>query len=228
MPQHQVLNSTPTYIASAISPTDSTQSRFCHGQYFAVMQPQLSPPNHCCSAMTLPAAAPPTPMSCYTITGKLYGDQIPVNGSPEITAVDSQSNVANSVGNQIRPNMLIEGYSDLPCKNGGKVHTVHTWTDLAARKPLQSIDETRPEKGAPEEDSEEEISDVERDPAKDLQEHVEWLKVEQCMLIEEKRSVELKAEELDIALMEMVKQDNRRQLSAKVEQRVVWASDRSS
>lgn len=94
--------------------------------------------------------------------------------------------------------------------------------------PLQSIDETRPEKGAPEEDSEEEISDVERDPAKDLQEHVEWLKVEQCMLIEEKRSVELKAEELDIALMEMVKQDNRRQLSAKVEQRVVWASDRSS
>ncbi|KAL1542491.1 TBC1 domain family member 10B [Salvia divinorum] len=60
--------------------------------------------------------------------------------------------------------------------------------------------------------------DVEMDPAKDLQEQVVWLKVEQCKLIEEKRSAELRAEELEIALMEMVKQDNRRQLSAKVEQ----------
>ncbi|XP_042013802.1 rab GTPase-activating protein 1-like [Salvia splendens] len=59
--------------------------------------------------------------------------------------------------------------------------------------------------------------DVEMDPAKDLQEQVVWLKVEQCKLIEEKRSAELRAEELEIALMEMVKQDNRRQLSAKVE-----------
>ncbi|XP_057784567.1 uncharacterized protein LOC131001938 [Salvia miltiorrhiza] len=60
--------------------------------------------------------------------------------------------------------------------------------------------------------------DVEIDPAKDLQEQVVWLKVELCKLLEEKRSAELRAEELEIALMEMVKQDNRRQLSARVEQ----------
>ncbi|KAI3470440.1 hypothetical protein Pfo_027103 [Paulownia fortunei] len=60
--------------------------------------------------------------------------------------------------------------------------------------------------------------DMEIDPAKDLQEQVVWLKVELCKLLEEKRSAELRAEELEIALMEMVKQDNRRQLSARVEQ----------
>ncbi|KAH6801666.1 Ypt/Rab-GAP domain of gyp1p superfamily protein [Perilla frutescens var. frutescens] len=59
---------------------------------------------------------------------------------------------------------------------------------------------------------------VEIDPAKDLQEQVVWLRVELCKLLEEKRSAELRAEELEIALMEMVKQDNRRQLSARVEQ----------
>ncbi|KAF5453485.1 hypothetical protein F2P56_028383 [Juglans regia] len=53
--------------------------------------------------------------------------------------------------------------------------------------------------------------------AKDLQEQV-WLKVELCKLLEEKRSAVLRAEELETALMEMVKQDNRRQLSARVEQ----------
>ncbi|CAK7325572.1 unnamed protein product [Dovyalis caffra] len=47
---------------------------------------------------------------------------------------------------------------------------------------------------------------------------VVWLKVELCKLLEEKRSAVLRAEELETALMEMVKQDNRRQLSAKVEQ----------
>ncbi|KAL0452187.1 UNVERIFIED_CONTAM: TBC1 domain family member 9B [Sesamum latifolium] len=56
------------------------------------------------------------------------------------------------------------------------------------------------------------------DPAKDLQEQAMWLKVELCKLLEEKRSAELRAEELEIALVEMVKQDNRRQLSARVEQ----------
>lgn len=50
-----------------------------------------------------------------------------------------------------------------------------------------------------------------------LQEQVGWLKVELCKLLEEKRSAVLRAEELETALMEMVKQDNRRQLSAKVE-----------
>ncbi|CAN6471059.1 unnamed protein product [Victoria cruziana] len=52
----------------------------------------------------------------------------------------------------------------------------------------------------------------------DLQELVVWMKVELCRLMEEKRSSDLRAEELETALMEMVKQDNRRLLSAKVEQ----------
>ncbi|XP_060186095.1 uncharacterized protein LOC132615509 isoform X3 [Lycium barbarum] len=56
------------------------------------------------------------------------------------------------------------------------------------------------------------------DSVPDLQEQVVWLKVELCKLLEEKRSAELRAEELETALMEMVKQDNRRQLSARVEQ----------
>ncbi|XP_057799014.1 uncharacterized protein LOC131014887 [Salvia miltiorrhiza] len=60
--------------------------------------------------------------------------------------------------------------------------------------------------------------DEEIDPVKDLKEQVVWLKVELCNLLEDKRSAELRAEELETALMEMVKQDNRRQLSARVEQ----------
>ncbi|KAL9230527.1 hypothetical protein vseg_005865 [Gypsophila vaccaria] len=59
---------------------------------------------------------------------------------------------------------------------------------------------------------------VDTEPGLDLQDQVVWLKVELCKLLEEKRSAELRAEELETALMEMVKQDNRRQLSAKVEQ----------
>ncbi|XP_022138996.1 ecotropic viral integration site 5 protein homolog isoform X2 [Momordica charantia] len=50
------------------------------------------------------------------------------------------------------------------------------------------------------------------------EDEVIWLKVELCKLLEEKRSAILRAEELETALMEMVKQDNRRQLSARVEQ----------
>ncbi|GLT70068.1 hypothetical protein SLA2020_421690 [Shorea laevis] len=60
--------------------------------------------------------------------------------------------------------------------------------------------------------------DAEMDSVPDLQEQVVWLKVELCRLLEEKRSAVLRAEELETALMEMVKQDNRRQLSARVEQ----------
>ncbi|KAK8552800.1 hypothetical protein V6N12_041374 [Hibiscus sabdariffa] len=60
--------------------------------------------------------------------------------------------------------------------------------------------------------------DAELDAVPDLQEQVVWLKVELCKLLEEKRSAVLRSEELETALMEMVKQDNRRQLSAKVEQ----------
>ncbi|KAK3012952.1 hypothetical protein RJ639_008989, partial [Escallonia herrerae] len=60
--------------------------------------------------------------------------------------------------------------------------------------------------------------DSEVDSLPDLQEQVVWMKVELCRLLEEKRSATLRAEELETALMEMVKQDNRRQLSARVEQ----------
>ncbi|KAI3426674.1 Rab-GAP TBC domain-containing protein [Psidium guajava] len=59
--------------------------------------------------------------------------------------------------------------------------------------------------------------DLEIDSGPDLQEQVVWLKIELCKLLEEKRSAVLRAEELETALMEMVKQDNRRELSAKVE-----------
>ncbi|KAK1321775.1 hypothetical protein QJS10_CPA03g01347 [Acorus calamus] len=60
--------------------------------------------------------------------------------------------------------------------------------------------------------------DGDADSVPDLKEQVVWLKVELCKLLEEKRSSILRAEELETALMEMVKQDNRRQLSARVEQ----------
>lgn len=61
------------------------------------------------------------------------------------------------------------------------------------------------------------VLENELDEGIDLQEQVTWLKVELCKLLEEKRSAELRAEELETALMEMVTQDNRRMLSAKVE-----------
>ncbi|KAJ1391307.1 Rab-GTPase-TBC domain [Sesbania bispinosa] len=48
--------------------------------------------------------------------------------------------------------------------------------------------------------------------------NVDWLKVELCRLLEEKRSAILRAEELETAFMEMVKEDNRLQLTARVEQ----------
>ncbi|KAK9053881.1 hypothetical protein SSX86_024956 [Deinandra increscens subsp. villosa] len=60
--------------------------------------------------------------------------------------------------------------------------------------------------------------DVEIDSVPDLQEQILWLKNELCLILEEKRSSTLRAEELETALTEMVKQDNRRELSAKVEQ----------
>ncbi|XP_022984209.1 TBC1 domain family member 8B-like [Cucurbita maxima] len=56
------------------------------------------------------------------------------------------------------------------------------------------------------------------DAVSNLQDQVVWLKVELCKLLEEKRSAILRAEELETALMEMVEEDNRRQLSARVEQ----------
>ncbi|KAL6841294.1 hypothetical protein ACP4OV_028812 [Aristida adscensionis] len=56
------------------------------------------------------------------------------------------------------------------------------------------------------------------DSLPDPKDQVAWLKLELCRLLEERRSAVLRADELETALMEMVKQDNRRQLSAKVEQ----------
>ncbi|KAL8152672.1 hypothetical protein V2J09_010432 [Rumex salicifolius] len=61
-------------------------------------------------------------------------------------------------------------------------------------------------------------TDPEEDSAPDLEEQVIWLKLEMCNLLEEKRVASLRAEELETALMEMVKEDNRRLLSARVEQ----------
>ncbi|XP_018673789.2 uncharacterized protein LOC135622480 [Musa acuminata AAA Group] len=60
--------------------------------------------------------------------------------------------------------------------------------------------------------------DGELDSVPDLKEQVTLLKVELCRLLEEKRSAVLRSEELETALMEMVRQDNRRLLSARVEQ----------
>ncbi|KAK4349053.1 hypothetical protein RND71_031808 [Anisodus tanguticus] len=53
-----------------------------------------------------------------------------------------------------------------------------------------------------------------------VQEQVVRLKVELCRTLEDKRAATLRAEELETALMEMVKEDNRRQLSARVLMRV--------
>uniref|UniRef100_A0A7N0T6M9 Rab-GAP TBC domain-containing protein n=1 Tax=Kalanchoe fedtschenkoi TaxID=63787 RepID=A0A7N0T6M9_KALFE len=54
--------------------------------------------------------------------------------------------------------------------------------------------------------------------APDYKEQIVWLKVQLSQLLADKRCAELRSEELETALMEMVKQDNRRQLSAQVEQ----------
>ncbi|PAN50239.1 hypothetical protein PAHAL_9G507200 [Panicum hallii] len=62
------------------------------------------------------------------------------------------------------------------------------------------------------------------DQGVDLQDQVSWLKVELCKLLEEKRSADLRGEELETALMEMVEHDNRRTLSAKVEKLEVEVS----
>ncbi|KAE8717288.1 Run and tbc1 domain containing 3 [Hibiscus syriacus] len=50
----------------------------------------------------------------------------------------------------------------------------------------------------------------------DIQEQVDWMKVELCRLLEDKRAAVLQAEELETTLVELVKEDNRRLLSAKV------------
>ncbi|KAK1392637.1 GTPase-activating protein GYP2 [Heracleum sosnowskyi] len=60
--------------------------------------------------------------------------------------------------------------------------------------------------------------DSELDAISDIQDQVIWLKAERCRLLEEKRSATLRTEELETAFMEIVQQDNRRELTARVEQ----------
>ncbi|KAK8518086.1 hypothetical protein V6N12_017244 [Hibiscus sabdariffa] len=59
----------------------------------------------------------------------------------------------------------------------------------------------------------------------DIQEQVDWMKVELCRLLEEKRAAVLQAEELETTLVELVKEDNRRLLSAKIEQLELEVAD---
>ncbi|KAL0426375.1 UNVERIFIED_CONTAM: Growth hormone-regulated TBC protein 6 [Sesamum latifolium] len=66
--------------------------------------------------------------------------------------------------------------------------------------------------------------DSEVDSLPDLQEQVVWLKVELCRLLAENRSAVLRAEELEAALMEMVTEDNRRELSAREKYNKAMAS----
>ncbi|PKA63285.1 hypothetical protein AXF42_Ash017753 [Apostasia shenzhenica] len=61
-------------------------------------------------------------------------------------------------------------------------------------------------------------ADLESDSGPDLTEQVTWLKSQLCRLLEENQSASLRSNELEMALIEMVKHDNRRLLSAKVEQ----------
>lgn len=104
----------------------------------------------------------------------------------------------DSNGNKTKPNDLNEENTDVPSETGEKVHRIQTWTEirsslliiedlmnsrvkkkvslnktdshLAAEKPLHTIDETRPGKGASEEDSEEEFYDLERSESDSVQE----------------------------------------------------------
>ncbi|XP_071742694.1 uncharacterized protein, partial [Rutidosis leptorrhynchoides] len=55
------------------------------------------------------------------------------------------------------------------------------------------------------------------DSITDIQDQVIWLKAQLCSMLEDKRSATIRAEELETALMEMAQQDNRRELSARVE-----------
>ncbi|KAK1426093.1 hypothetical protein QVD17_14761 [Tagetes erecta] len=59
--------------------------------------------------------------------------------------------------------------------------------------------------------------DAKVDSLPDIQDQVIWLKAELCSMLEDKRSATVRAEELETALMEMAQQDNRLELSAKIE-----------
>ncbi|CAM6056598.1 unnamed protein product [Sphagnum tenellum] len=61
------------------------------------------------------------------------------------------------------------------------------------------------------------LNDDEESGRVDLQEQVVWLKTELCSALEDRKAAIVRAEELEVALMEMVKEDNRHLLSAQVE-----------
>ncbi|KAL4560558.1 hypothetical protein LXL04_032711 [Taraxacum kok-saghyz] len=58
---------------------------------------------------------------------------------------------------------------------------------------------------------------TEVDSLPDFQDQVVWLKAQLCSMLDDKRSATIRAEELEIALTEMAKEDNRRELTAKIE-----------
>ncbi|KAJ0877047.1 putative Rab-GTPase-TBC domain-containing protein [Helianthus annuus] len=58
---------------------------------------------------------------------------------------------------------------------------------------------------------------AEVDSLPEIQDQVIWLKAQLCSMLEDKRSATVRAEELETALMEMAQQDNRLELSAKIE-----------
>ncbi|XP_074379246.1 uncharacterized protein LOC141720629 isoform X2 [Apium graveolens] len=60
--------------------------------------------------------------------------------------------------------------------------------------------------------------DSELDAISDIQDQVIWLKAERCRLLEENRSATLRAEELETAMMMNAQKDNKRELTARVEQ----------
>ncbi|KAL9269699.1 TBC1 domain family member 8-like protein [Drosera capensis] len=86
----------------------------------------------------------------------------------------------------------------------------------------QRSDKNKPHPKYAPEKLEELFSSINLDPEleslPDLQDQVVWLKVELCRMLEEKRLATIRAEELETAFIEMVKEDNRLELSAKVEQ----------
>ncbi|PPR80669.1 hypothetical protein GOBAR_AA40048 [Gossypium barbadense] len=61
-------------------------------------------------------------------------------------------------------------------------------------------------------------ADLEVGSLPSLRDQVDRMKVELCRLLEEKRAAILRADELEIALMELTKEDNRQELNEKIEQ----------
>ncbi|XP_042018850.1 gamma-hordein-1-like [Salvia splendens] len=67
MPQQHVPNSTPTFIASTISPKATAESQNCHGQPVVVLQPLLHPTSLCHSTIVSMAADAAIPPPAYCV-----------------------------------------------------------------------------------------------------------------------------------------------------------------